>query len=136
MKKNYEKPVMQVEVFIPNDYIAGCYHVHCKTDAQNGNYRYLYLDSNNNQTLDTSDELVYSTPYGSFRGCNIVHTGVQSEGDLALNAFVTTQPARYQDGAYTTRVYAWRQHTTQYGDWHVCYDPTSAEYISDRPNAS
>lgn len=136
MKKEWISPRTNYQEFTPQEFIAGCYHVHCKTDASNGNYRFLYLDSNHNQRLDTEDELVYSTPYGSFKGCNIVHTGVQSDTDLVLNGFVSTQPARYQDGAYTTMVYAWEQHTTQYGDWHVCYDPTSAEYIAERPNAS
>ena len=137
-KKIYEKPVMQVEVFIPNEYIAGCYHVHCKTDEDNGVYRYVYLDSNGDGILNTGDELIYSTPMGGFRGCNVVHTGVQSDGELTLNAFVSTHTIRNQ-GAWnctTTRVYYWDQHTTEFGDVHVCYDPTSADYIADRPNAS
>lgn len=125
-KKDWISPRTNYQEFTPQEFIAGCYHVRCKTDAENGYYNYLYLDSNHNQRLDTEDERVY---IGTFKGCNIVHTGVQSDTDLVLNGFVST-------GAYTNMVYVWKQHTTQYGDWHVCYDPTSAEYIAERPNAS
>lgn len=140
-KKNYLRPVMQVEQFIPNDYVAACYHVDCKTDAQNGWYRYVYLDSNNNHKLDSGDTLVYTAGYGgNFRGCGVEHKGVISDTDLELNGFVSTITARaYEVGAegYITPVYVWNQATQQYGNIHVCFNPQDAErQDASRPNAS
>ena len=140
-KKNYEKPFMQVEQFIPNDYVAACYHVDCKTDAENGSYRYIYLDSNNNGHLDRNDQQVYTAGYGgSFTGCGVEHKGVISDTDLKLNGFVSTITARaYELGAegYVTPVYVWNQATQQYGNIHVCYNPADAErQDASRPNAS
>ena len=139
-KKNYEKPFMQVEQFIPNDYVAACYHVDCKTDAENGTYRYIYLDSNGNGELDSNDRQVYSAGMGGFTGCGVEHTGVISDTDLELNGFVSTVTARnwerYHDG-YVTPVYVWNQATQQYGNIHVCFNPADAErQDTSRPNAS
>ncbi|MBR1719881.1 MAG: hypothetical protein IJ726_05620 [Phocaeicola sp.] len=137
-KKDWISPRTGFQEFTPQEFIAGCYHVHCKTDASNGNYRYVYLDSNGDGILNDGDGLIYSAAPGSFVGCNVVHTGVQSDGDLALNAFVSTHTIRNQSAynCHTTRVYYWNQQTAQYGNVHMCYDPTSADYIAERPNAS
>ena len=137
MKKQWGKPLTGVQEFVPQEFIAGCYHVRCITDSSNRVYEYVYFDTNNNGILDTGDQLIYRNLNG-FRGCNVMHTGVQSESELALNAFVSNHSSSNQNASdcRTTRVYYWNQHTTNYGDVHVCYDPTSAEYIADRPNAS
>ena len=136
-RKEYSKPFMFVERFIPNDFVAACYHVDCKTDARNGYYLYVYLDSNNNGELDRDDELVHYTGT-RFRGCGVTHTGVISDVDLQFNGFVSTLDKNNTSWMQqVTRVYVWDQHTTQYGDIHVCYNPTAAErQDASRPNAS
>lgn len=135
-KKVYGKPLMFAEEFIPQEYIAACYHVDCKTDADNGVYRFIYLDTNNNGRLDRSDEQVYAAWFGGFTGCGEKHTGVLSDTELHINGFVSTLTARnYEQGyeGYVTPVYAWWSNT----GWHVCYNPMAAERQDEsRPNAS
>ena len=122
---------------MPQDFIAACYHVDCKTDARNGWYLYVYLDSNNNGELDRNDQLVHYTAT-RFRGCGVKHTGVISDVDLQYNGFVSTLEAGSTYWTQQiTRVYVWDQHTQEYGDVHVCYNPTAAERQDEsRPNAS
>ena len=133
-KKNYLRPIMKVERFIPNDYVAACYHVHCKTDASNSDYTHVYWDTNGDGEFNSGDKLAYSDVRG-FTGCDITHKGVLSDKALTLNGFVVKYD-QFGRIRKTQRVYVWEQETEQYGNIHVCYDPTSAEYIADRPNAS
>ena len=48
-KKDWISPRTNYQEFVPQDFIAACYHVDCKTDARNGWYLYVYLDSNNKE---------------------------------------------------------------------------------------
>lgn len=32
MRKEYAKPVMEIEGFVPNDYVAACWHIICNGD--------------------------------------------------------------------------------------------------------
>ena len=136
-KKDWISPRTNYQEFVPQDFIAACYHVDCKTDARNGWYLYVYLDSNNNGELDRNDQLVHYTAT-RFRGCGVKHTGVISDVDLQYNGFVSILPAGTTTWAQQiTRVYVWNQHTLEYGDVHVCYNPTDAERQDEsRPNAS
>ncbi len=132
-KRIYRMPIMALERFVPNEYIAACYHVECKTDAANDTYHYIYLDTNGNGYLDRNDTQVY---HSSFHGCGIKHHSVISESGLKLNGFVSTEDKYTSWGNKITSVYVWEQETVDHGNIHVCYNPTSADYIADRPNAS
>ena len=138
-KKIYEKPAMQLEMFVANHYVAACYHVDCKTDKWNSDYKYLYLDTHYPYgQLDSGDECVVRNK--SFHGCGIQHTGVLSDTALAFNAFVSTNSSSNQQGSTTTPVYAWQipdPDDKDFNGWHVCYNPTDAErQDTSRPNAS
>ena len=138
-KKIYEKPAMQLEMFVANHYVAACYHVDCKTDRNNNDYSYLYLDTTGDGELNSGDECVVRNK--SFHGCGIQHTGVLSDTALAFNAFVSTNSINNQGwGTRTTRVYAWQipdPDDVDFKGWHVCYNPTDAErQDTSRPNAS
>lgn len=74
-KRAYEMPVMQVERFIPNEYIAGCakYHITltCTWPTQNGGYTYG----------EGADGLQHGTGWGG--GCTITINefgGTESHG--------------------------------------------------------
>ena len=74
-KKNYLRPVMQVEQFVPNQYIAACWIVHC-----NVGYGYGWVDSNDNNKLDDGEYLVSPTREQSQPGADGYYGTYQSSG--------------------------------------------------------
>ncbi|MDY3854302.1 MAG: hypothetical protein SO170_04980 [Butyribacter sp.] len=54
MKRKYETPVMELETFVPNEYIASCYAIVDKNDSSNftirGNWNGKYTDGQNTKS--------------------------------------------------------------------------------------
>ncbi|MGM9586147.1 MAG: hypothetical protein ACI3VA_01480 [Candidatus Limivicinus sp.] len=88
MKQVWEKPRIEVQKFIPNEYVAACYKINCTTPNGNSKYYYLYDDTNGNGVWDNSDELLYGNWFG-FTGCNSWHKGVIRDEAPTANGFVT-----------------------------------------------
>lgn len=72
-KAKWEAPRIFVQQFTPNEYCASvCYAVTCITPNDNGEFKYIYADTNNDKTLDDGDQLLYSAGRGRiFRGDNV-----------------------------------------------------------------
>lgn len=93
-KKDWISPRTNYQEFTPQEFIAGCWIVHC-----NVNYGYGWVDSNNNNQLDNGESLVSPTRqqsqpgadgyYGTYvssgwnktvlsyvQGCQVEHKGV------------------------------------------------------------
>lgn len=132
MKQVWEKPRIEVQKFIPNEYVAACYKIKCTTPNGNSTYYYLYDDTNGNDVWDNSDQLIYS-PWFGFKGCGNWHSGVIRDEAPTANGFVT-------DGTYPGRNRAdavfWWEESFQDGsaDYHVM-TPGNENYETN-PNAS
>lgn len=106
MKKIYEKPMMSVENFAANEFIAACgdsgkvYKFHC--DAGNGKHGDVFLDSNGNGILDKGDENLTKGRGMYFYACNQYHEAdtdvfpkgfyVQNRGNDRFNERLTGRP--------------------------------------------
>lgn len=132
MKKKWEEPRIEVQKFIPNEYVAACYKIRCTTPNDNGTYYYLYDDSNANGKWDSNDKRIYSSMLG-FSGCNNWHSGVIRDNAPTANGFVTSgdNPEWYQAEA----VFWWKEsfHDDSV-DYHVM-TPGNENYETN-PNAS
>lgn len=134
MKKKWEEPRIMVQQFVPNEYVAACYRIRCRTPHGNASYKYIYDDTNDNGVWDSEDRRIYSAGFmGTFSGCNQWHKGVILDEPPTANGFVTTgtDPRRSQSDA----VFYWYENLGhQYADIHVM-TPGSENYESN-PNAS
>jgi hypothetical protein len=119
---------MQVEQFIPNQYIAACWIVNCNVDLGYG-----WVDSNNNDQLDNGEYLVSPTTqqsqpgadgyYGTYNrattlsyvsGCGFEHKGVSigQEGPTANAKWQNVYKdwyGNYQKSGSPYLVYAWTE---------------------------
>ena len=69
MKKRWEEPEVEVQEFMPNEYVAACWKINCNVPTGFG-----FLDNNKNGTYDRGDEKLTSD---GVYGCGVWHTGVQ-----------------------------------------------------------
>lgn len=97
MKKQYEHPMVVVEGFVPNEYIAACYNIKCNVP-----YGYGYLDNNRNGEYDRGD-----TKLATGEGCGTYHTASGLPETLTANAMWHTNNSRRDD----VPVFWWRQNT-------------------------
>lgn len=138
MKMRWEEPRVEVQKFIPNEYVAACYIIHCETPRGNSSYKYLFDDSNGNGTWDSEDQLLYQASgwYGSFSGCNKWHRGVIRDEAPSANGFVTTVRYPSQAGGRdkVDAVFWWNERLGADSDYH-CMVPGDENYTSN-PNAS
>ena len=85
MRKEWMEPVVEVQEFVANEYVAACgdsgtvYKFKC--DAGEGNYT-VYVDSNHNGKFDLTDELLGIT----YHACGATHEA--SVRDEFLNGFI------------------------------------------------
>lgn len=97
MRKEWMEPVIEVQEFVANEYVASCgnsgvvYKFKC--DAGKGSYA-VYVDTNNNGKLDRKDHWL-----GDYHACGATHDA--SVRDEFLNGFI------YRGGEYTP-VVIWR----------------------------
>ena len=134
MKMKWKEPRIEVQKFIPNEYVAACYRIKCTTPRDNASYKYIYADSNNNGIWDQSDQQIYSNKLG-FRGCNQWHKGVILDEPPTANGFVTTGRNPDGWGVQSESVFYWYENLGhQYEDIHVM-TPGNENYESN-PNAS
>lgn len=85
MKEKWDKPTINVEKFVANDYCKStCYAVTCITPNNNGEFKYIYQDTNNDGRWDWGDQQLYHAGYGRiFRGDNVqeyTHTYPENNG--------------------------------------------------------
>lgn len=90
MKKMYEAPVVHLEQFVVNEYIASAcgdenkvYKFTC--DAGGGVYGSVYVDSNNNGRLDIIRDEELTSYLPSYHACGKTHEA--PTGDEFLNGF-------------------------------------------------
>lgn len=132
MKKRWEEPRIEVQKFIPNEYVAACYRIKCTTPNGNESYKYIYADSNNNGVWDSDDRQIYSSWMG-FTGCNQWHKGVILDVPPKANGFVTK--GKNPSESDFEAVFYWYEHLGhQSEDIHVM-TPGDENYESN-PNAS
>lgn len=110
-KKEYRKPLMYVEQFVPNEYIAGCWIVHCNVRTGHG-----WVDSNDNGKPDAGElccspnsnqysagqdgyygTYTRNTTWSNISGCNEEHIGV-SIGNLGPQANAKWQNVNWAGG--------------------------------------
>lgn len=134
MKKKWEEPRIEVQKFIPNEYVAACYKIKCTTPKNNSTYHYLYEDTNSNGMYDADDRLVYSNEWGGFHGCNKWHKGIIQDDAPIANGFVVNKG---WGGQVTDSqpVFWWEENLGKDTvDYHVM-TPGSENYETN-PNAS
>lgn len=98
MEKNlYREPMMVQEDFVPHEYIAACYRVHCNIPSSH----FLYSETNGVPGLQVrsangipADKLEYGE--GTFYGCGEYHSGVLVRPER--NAYYVTQDRRTVQG--------------------------------------
>lgn len=134
MKMRWEEPRIEVQKFIPNEYVAACYRIKCTTPNGNESYNYIYADSNNNGMWDSNDKRIYSSMLG-FTGCNQWHKGVILDVAPKANGFVTEGTNPSKNASEAVAVFYWYENLgQQYEDIHVM-TPGDENYESN-PNAS
>lgn len=71
-KRNYVKPILNSEAFVPQSYVAACGDVDVTWAIEcNVPYGFGFLDNNSNKIYDSGD-----TYLAKGRGCDEVHTGI------------------------------------------------------------
>lgn len=126
MKKKWEKPRIEVQEFIPNEYVAACYKIRCTTPNNNGYFYRIYDDTNKNNVLDKDDKRLYYNIMG-FQGCNEWHKGVIQDDAPTANGFVKSGDRVYS-------VFWWKESLGADSDYHVM-TPGKENYETN-PNAS
>lgn len=130
MKKKWEEPRIEVQKFIPNEYVAACWKINCNVPTGYG-----FVDNNNNRKYDWGEEKL--TPDGSY-GCGKFHTGVQGVPDDGPTANAMWQPQEfgilaYHDKGAAYDVYYWRDGT---GTYDVHFSKVEDAEWETNPNAS
>lgn len=93
MKMRWEEPKIEVQMFMPNEYVAACWKINCNVPLGIGFY-----DTNNNGKYDESDQKICrSNPR---YGCGEWHKGVAGVPDDGPTANAMWQPVR--DGLFGT----------------------------------
>lgn len=106
MKMRWEEPRIEVQKFMPNEYVAACWKINCNVPTGFG-----FIDNNKNGRYDKGDEKL--TRDGSY-GCGVWHTGVQGVPDDGPKANAMWQPQKsgffgYTDFGEAYGVYYWVQ---------------------------
>lgn len=128
MKMRWEEPRVEIQKFIPNEYVAACWVIHCNVELGIGFY-----DTNNNGEYDRSDEKICrSNPR---YGCGEWHTGVAGVPDDGPTANAMWQPTNSfgwpKGNAYP--VYYW---SDGYDDSHKHFSKAEDAEWATNPNAS
>ena len=113
MKMRWEEPRIEVQKFIPNEYVAACYVINCNVPGTGT----LYAESNGVPGLQTQgswfegyeadDRLVRNV-----RACNEWHRGVFQDNAPTANGYWVT-------GRQTIDVYWWRENLGSQYDVHA-----------------
>lgn len=133
MKKDYMKPQIYAENFLPNEYIAACYKIYCETPENNSTYYRLYDDTNKNGIKDSGDTRLLRSTLG-FHGCGQYHKGIVQDNPPTANGFVTDRL-----GNNAKSVFWWKESLGSSSDYHVM-NPGGKGYVDittpEHPNAS
>lgn len=108
MARSYRKPMMNVEKFVANEYVAACgesgvvYKFKC--DAGGGNYGAVYLETNGQEGLQTSGRnrdkfLSY------YEACGITHEAEST--DSFRNGYYVVEGGWFEEDTVTP-VIVWR----------------------------
>lgn len=134
MKMRWEEPRIEVQKFIPNEYVAACWRINCNVPTGFG-----FIDNNGNDQYDRGDEKLTSD---GVYGCGVWHTGVQGVPDDGPTANAMWQPQEYRGGFWGGRyenagpaydVYYW---SDGYGQTHRHFSKVSDAEWETNPNAS
>ena len=132
-KRNYVKPLLNSEEFVPQTYVAACGDVDVTWSIKcNVPYGFGFLDNNSNGKYDEGD-----TYLAKGSGCNEVHTGVTlPQGQTpSANAMWQDLKSRYSDydnennwdgnayGTFYWEARSWGNDSHHFsiaseGDWH------------------
>ena len=126
MKKKYEKPNMDLEMFEANEYIAACYKIKC--NVPNG---FGFLDINGNGQYDSKTDTKLT---GNVSGCGTYHNGVDLPSDPTHNSY--WQPTSWWGGNTGTpiRTFYWNQ--TAPGHQSIHFTRIDNPEWDQNPNAS
>lgn len=128
IKRNYVKPILSSEAFLPTEYVATCYVVNCNV----GSFDELWSESNNveglQRTGDNKDTKLLSSSYG-LRGCQKWHKGVTK--DPEFNGYIYTDSRR---GDKVVKVFWWKEDLGSEYDYHASLNQYNDKYSN--PNAS
>lgn len=127
MKREYSKPVMNVEVFEASEYVAACWKINCNVPSGYG-----YLDKNSNGKYDKSyDEKL--TPDNVY-GCGTWHTGVKGVPDDGPTANAMWHAnASWGSSSKDYPVYYWRDGN---GTLDIHFSKVEDAEWETNPNAS
>lgn len=136
MNKVWQEPQVMVQPFVANEYVAACYRVRCTTPNNNGWFKYLFNDSNNNGVWDKDDQKLMGNLLDStlFHGCNEWHSGVYQDEPPKANGFVTNDRFANYASNPSYAVFWWVEDLGSSSDYHVMV-PGNENYESN-PNAS
>lgn len=89
MKKTYVKPIMEMEGFVPNEYVAACWELTCKVSSCGYNKRI----GGDGYSANDLEKFV-----NDYNQSNVIHAGNNSEyyhGGGGLLDFYKEDPAEY-----------------------------------------
>ena len=127
-KRNYVKPILNSDEFIPNEYVAACYLVKCNVKSFNE----LWSETNGVPGLQREDSKDYSKDTKlldgrSLSGCQKWHKGVTQ--DPVLNGYICDY-----DGTDQANVFWWEENLGSSYDYHASYN--GKDDVASNPNAS
>ena len=123
MKKNYEKPNMDLEMFEANEYIAACYDIACNVPSGRG-----YWESNGVDGLQTTGRNPDSK-IGSGYGCGKVHKGTSIDSPAPYHNAWWIEEGKSVGDAY--KIFAWKE-----GWWNAHFSKVEDANWAPNPNAS
>lgn len=132
MKMRWEEPRVEVQKFIPNEYVAACYNIKCNVPSGIG-----YIETNGTPGYQESGWGQSGDQYlASGYGCGIVHYGVHGVPDDGPVANAMWQ----ESGGWGGRgdyypVYYWYQRAA-WGDQDIHFTKVEDAEWEENPNAS
>ena len=125
MRKEWMEPVIEVQEFVANEYVAACWKINCNVPDGYG-----YIDKNGNGWFDLGDKLL--TPKLQIvHGCHKWHTGVKGVPDDGPQANAMWHPSPSVGEDYP--VYYWRDGN---GKHDIHFSKVEDAQWETNPNAS
>lgn len=129
MKMRWEEPRIEVQKFIPNEYVAACYNISCNVPSGVGYYETNGEPGYQEGGLFTKgDEFI-----ASGTGCGTTHygvPGVPDDGPVANAMWQESQSGRYYS------VFYWEQGHSSWGHSSSHFSKVEDAAWEKNPNAS
>lgn len=131
MKMRWEEPKIEVQMFMPNEYVAACYNIKCNVPSGTG-----YIETNGIPGYQRGSwEQKGDQKLASGYGCGIVHYGVPGVPDDGPVANAMWQEDSFWGEGDYYPVYYWYQRAA-WGDQDIHFTKVEDAEWEENPNAS